>query len=201
MNSYNASPTDLLSSNYAKGNQSFILPLTFPDITEAKDLLERISYGGDIWELRVDLLHSASSQDPVGCPSASYVASQLEFLQKVSDLPILFTIRTVSQGGKFPDDGAKAALDLMLLAVERSCAYIDVECTWPEYLIAEICSRKKNSKIVGSFHDWTGDIRWAEETINPYVERNHFGGKIPFSPLIPAAYPDSRYPPTRYSIC
>jgi hypothetical protein len=43
-------------SNYVNGKQTFIIPLTFTDINDAKDIITRIGYGGDVWELRVDLL-------------------------------------------------------------------------------------------------------------------------------------------------
>ncbi|KAJ5279704.1 NAD(P)-binding protein [Penicillium angulare] len=49
----------------------------------------------------------------------------------MSSLPILFTIRTKSQGGKFPDDASKEALDLILLAIESGMAYDDVLLTIP----------------------------------------------------------------------
>jgi pentafunctional AROM polypeptide len=170
---------DPITANYAKRKKTFVLTLTLPDLAVAiasPGILRRISYGADVWELRVDLLQAPSPSKVNTMPSLCHVASQVDFLQSISDLPIVFTIRTVSQGGSFPDDSAKEALELMLMAVEKECAYIDVEFTWPAYLIEEISRRKENSKLIASFHETTGNLRWTCELLDYYLENDKFGG-------------------------
>jgi 3-dehydroquinate dehydratase type I len=169
---------DVLDSNFAAGKQTFIIPLTFPDITEAGDIITRVGYGGDIWELRVDLLTHYAQVGETNLPSPDYVEQQIKALQSMSDLPILYTIRTKSQGGKFPDDAADEALSLMLLAVCYNIQYIDVEVEWPESLLTAITAKKSSSKIVASFHDWTGNMRWTSQKLQDrFKQADGFGGR------------------------
>lgn len=170
--------TDIIFANHASNQKTYILPLTFPSITLAIPNLTRMSYGTDIWEMRADLL--SPSTEPIGIsnlPPLGFVKEQISLLQQHSDLPILFTIRTVSQGGKFPDDEAQLALDMMLAAVEAGCEYIDVEIEWPESLIAEMNQKKGDSKVIASFHDWSGGIRWSGEGLKEkYLLADKMGG-------------------------
>lgn len=112
-----------------------------------------------MWELRVDLLRNSS--EPIGkinIPSPEYVKAQLELLQWLSQLTILFTIRTASQGGKFPDNAGNEALALMLIAVEAGVKYADLEIEWPVDLVEKLGERKGDTKLAASFHDWTGTV-------------------------------------------
>jgi 3-dehydroquinate dehydratase type I len=176
----------LISRNFAAGEQTFIIPLTFTDIRDAIPILPRISYGGDIWELRVDLLSpSRSPLSSTNLPSLDYVKAQVQALQSMSKLPILFTIRTKSQGGKFPDDKADEALALMLMAVECGIEYVDVEVEWPESVIGKLMKRKKGTELVASFHDWTGNIRWTSQLLrDKFAQADAFGGMLSFPSIL-----------------
>ncbi|KIW48940.1 shikimate-5-dehydrogenase [Exophiala oligosperma] len=174
----NGTKQDLISSYYAQAKQIFLVPLTFPDLTQTGSNLERISYGGDVWELRVDLLRL---NEGTKVPSKDHVLSQLDWLRQRSNLPIIFTVRTVSQGGKFPDYAAPEALELMLLAAQHGCEYIDVEFAWPESLKQEIVKHKGTSKLIASVHDWTGDIRWSDSLFEHYIEQNTYGDILKLS--------------------
>ncbi|RPB09951.1 shikimate-5-dehydrogenase [Morchella conica CCBAS932] len=169
--------TDLITAHHAAGKKTYILPLTHPSITTLLPLLPLLSYHTDIFELRVDLLCDPAS--PTSPPSCSYLKSQLSLLQQATELPIMFTIRTVSQGGKWPDSAHEAALEAMLIAVREGCAYVDVEIEWPQEMIDVMVREKGGSKIVGSFHDWTGDIRWGSEVLREKFERADSFGDIP----------------------
>lgn len=170
------STTDLISSNFAKGQQTFLIPLTFPDLSGLGDDLESIGYGGDVWELRVDLLQEPGAETAM--PSLAYVKRQLHYLQQNSTLPIIFTIRTASQGGKFPDDAHKAALELMLMAQEQECQYIDIECEWPRSLIDDMVARKGRTKIIASFHEWTGQTSWKDWWLSKRSLLDSYGGML-----------------------
>ncbi|KAI5847969.1 type I 3-dehydroquinase-domain-containing protein [Morchella snyderi] len=91
----------------------------------------------------------------------------------------MFTIRTVSQGGRWPDDAHEAALEAMRMAVRAGCAYVDVEIEWPQAMIDAVVKEKGASKIVASFHDWTGDIRWGDELLREKLEKGDSFGDIP----------------------
>lgn len=170
--------TDLITRNHIRGEKTYIIPLTFQDISVAAESITRMDYGGDIWELRVDLFSSSIQPlEKTNLPTMEYVKQQLELLQRLYELPILFTIRTYSQGDEFPDDASQEATALMIMAIDAGCQYIDVEIEWPASLIETIADSKADSKIVASFHDWSGNIRWSSETLKEkYSTANHFGG-------------------------
>lgn len=77
---------------------SFFVSLTIPDVTTAMDSLQEVMVGSDAVELRVDLLHDPAKPD--GPPSVGFVANQLALLRGSCDVPVIYTIRTVGQGGK-----------------------------------------------------------------------------------------------------
>ncbi|KAI6129330.1 EPSP synthase-domain-containing protein [Pisolithus croceorrhizus] len=142
-------------------NRSYFLSLTYPDVTPALPKISELTTGVDAVELRVDLLRESGLQTP----SPSYVSSQLFALRRATTLPIVFTVRTVSQGGAFPDDAPAEAGKLLKLAVRLGVEYVDVETTLPPPLIQEVVSLKGSSQIVASFHDWTGSVKWDSVTM------------------------------------
>ncbi|EXJ86306.1 hypothetical protein A1O3_03257 [Capronia epimyces CBS 606.96] len=156
---------DVISQRYRKGLHTYIITLKFPDLSVVhQDDLERIGYGGDVWEFRADLLEcpllGKTAVQPI-----QFIRNQLQILQRSTQLPILFTVRTVSQGGRFPDDAAHEALALMKLAVELGCAYIDVEINWPAFVIDEIRALVTSSRIVASYHELSTNVRWTSAVL------------------------------------
>ena len=76
---------------------SFFLSLTFPDIAQASHLLAAACEGVDAVEIRVDLLRSMEEE---------FVAEQVAVVRRCVGLPVIFTVRSVGQGGKFEGDEA-----------------------------------------------------------------------------------------------
>ncbi|THU90417.1 Shikimate dehydrogenase [Dendrothele bispora CBS 962.96] len=153
--------TPNLAPNLAWGRHSYFLSLTYPDITPALPRIEELSVGVDALEVRVDLLRDpkAGKQDsPI--PSPAYVADQIAALRRVTSLPIVYTVRTRSQGGAFPDDAQNEACSLLDLALRMGTEYIDVEISLPHTWITDMNSRKGCSQIIASWHDWSGDMKW-----------------------------------------
>ena len=174
----NGGVEEFISARYHKQIQTFIVSLTFPDLsTVATEDLTRISYSGQIWEFRADLLRPPTSTE---ASKASLVTSQLQILRKASDLPIIFTIRTVSQGGQFPDEAVDEALEMIISAINEGCEYIDVQMSWPSTMREAIIQAKRQSQLIASFHDWTGDVKWTEAEIEKYVLAGSFGGVYPW---------------------
>jgi pentafunctional AROM polypeptide len=172
---------DSLFAKYAAGKRSSIICLTHNDLTRVDHHhLERITYGADVCELRVDLLDPHGPSVATSVPSAEYVIAQIDHLRKTSSLPILFTIRSVSQGGKFLDNAEEEARRLMLIAVEKGCEYIDVEITWPDNLISEVVRQKKNARIIASYHDWSGKVLWSGSALKEAYDRAIQYGGLPF---------------------
>jgi 3-dehydroquinate dehydratase type I len=174
---------DLISQRYTKDLKTYIITLNFSDFSLIfKGLIDNISYGGDLFEFRADLLQDASAGE-TAIPSLEYVKIQLQILQQLTTLPILFTVRKVSRGGKFPDGAAQEALDLMKLAVTLGCKYIDVEITWPSSTIIEsILAANENSTIVASYHELSGNVRWTSQQLqNKCLVAEAIGGMLPTS--------------------
>ncbi|KAL3493432.1 EPSP synthase-domain-containing protein [Aspergillus germanicus] len=142
-----------------KKEHSFFVSLTLPDLREAGDILEEVCVGSDAVELRVDLLKDPSSEGDI--PSVDYVVEQLSFLRSRISLPVIFTIRTKSQGGRFPDDAHDAALELYTLAFRSGVEFVDLEIAFPEDLLRTVTAIKGHSKIIASHHDPKGELSWA----------------------------------------
>ena len=151
-----------LAPNMSPNSRSYFLSLTYPDVTESFPHIEELTQGVDALELRVDLLHSPKDNDAIGTsiPSLAYVQQQVSALRRVSSLPIVYTVRTKSQGGAFPDAAVKEAVELLQLGLQVGVEYLDVEITLPEKSIKELNAQKGFSKIIASWHDWSGKVRW-----------------------------------------
>lgn len=156
-----------LSPNVGAGKRSYFLSLTYPDITPALPIIEELSEGVDALELRVDLLRSIKDADSAtyAIPSSEYVSTQLAALRRVTSLPIVYTVRTVSQGGKHPDKGEKEALELLELGLKAGVEYLDVEITLPEQGVRQLVAKKGSSKVIASYHDFSGNLKWNSATV------------------------------------
>jgi pentafunctional AROM polypeptide len=159
---------DYHERNLAK-TRSFFVCLSFPDIAPALDRIKAVTVGSDVVEVRVDLLEDPAN--PNGAPSVDYVGQQLALIRSQTQLPLLFTVRTKSQGGRFPDDAVSEALELYIIAVRMGLEYIDLEMTMPQHVLEKITSMKGNSKIVASHHDFPGQLRWNNGSWVPYFNK------------------------------
>ena len=148
---------------------SFFVSLTMPHIAAASQLLPRIVTGSDAVEVRVDLLEDPKST--LGIPSLDFLQEQIAQLRAVTSIPIVFTIRTLSQGGRFPDSFHDEALQLYKAAVRMGIEYIDLEITFPESLLATITENKGFSKIIASHHDPRGTLSWKNGSWIEYYNR------------------------------
>ncbi|SCU86173.1 LANO_0C06986g1_1 [Lachancea nothofagi CBS 11611] len=134
--------------------RSAFVCLTFDDLNDHKDKLVDITYGCDAVEIRVDHLKSYD---------LSFVTKQLSLLRTVTNsLPIIFTVRTKSQGGRFPDENQTELFDLLMLALKVGVEFIDLELTLPTELQYKIVNNKKNTKIIGSHHDFDAKFNWED---------------------------------------
>ncbi|KAH8816292.1 Shikimate dehydrogenase [Xylogone sp. PMI_703] len=138
--------------------QSFFVSLTMPDISQALDILPSVAVGSDAVEVRVDLLSDPDSKN--GIPSLEFLSIQIARLRSVVSLPLIFTVRTVSQGGRFPDNAHDEALKLYKAAVRMGLEYIDLEIGYPDELLQTVTENKGFSKIIASHHDPSGRLSW-----------------------------------------
>ncbi|RGP60492.1 3-phosphoshikimate 1-carboxyvinyltransferase [Fusarium sporotrichioides] len=143
-------------------DHSFFVSLTVPDVDEAVDLLPEVVVGSDAVELRVDLLQDRSVDS---------VTRQISTLRASAKKPIVFTLRTESQGGKFPDSAYEEGLELYRLAVRMGMEYIDVEMTLPDDIIKTVTESRGYSRIIASHHDPKGTMSWKNASWIQYYNR------------------------------
>ena len=149
--------------------QSFFVSLTCPDIAAAVGLMEEVTVGSDAVELRVDLLEDPKS--PGRPPSTEYVAHQVSILRSAISLPIIFTVRTQSQGGRFPDRDSDAALALYKLALRMGVEFLDLEIHFPDSLLQSVSTSKGPTRILASHHDPKGTLSWANGSWVPHYNK------------------------------
>lgn len=142
--------------------RSFLVSLTLADLAGATDLIPRVVVGADAVELRVDLL---GDRNPVS------VMAQVSILRKLAKKPIVFTVRSESQGGRFPDDEHQARQELYLLAIRMGVEYLDVELTVPDDVIEAVTSSKGQTRIIASHHDPPGALSWKNASWVPYYNK------------------------------
>ncbi|RHZ89728.1 hypothetical protein Glove_11g33 [Diversispora epigaea] len=159
--------------------KSFFVSLTYPNISPSLKDIPIITQGVDAIELRVDLLVQSDSQKFEDLDYISYVSHQLALIRRSSTLPIIFTVRSKGQGGKFPDSREKDMFKLLEYAVKWGCEYIDLEIGSSEDLILNLIKNKGYSKIIASWHDISGKMKWnSEEARNRYKIAEKYGDII-----------------------
>ena len=141
----------MLKRPVVPAGRSAAVVLTSPDLNEVVRDLESITIGADAVELRVDLFKDTS---------AEFVAAQIAVIRKHADLPIIYTVRTMSQGGKFPDENVDELKSLLLLGIRLGVAYVDLQLTAPNELIEEISSKKGFTRVIGTYQDINGELKW-----------------------------------------
>ncbi|CAK9785415.1 putative aromatic amino acid family biosynthesis-related protein [Cutaneotrichosporon oleaginosum] len=155
---------------------SAFLSLTFPDVTPALANMDVLTEGADAIELRIDLL-TVDGKPPTKpqLPPAAYVAKQLAHMRLVSSLPVVFAVRSKDQGGWAPSDDAAGYETLVRQGCRMGAEYVDVELAWPADTISRIVAGKRDSALIASWHDWTGDMKWdGPEVAAKYADGSRF---------------------------
>lgn len=142
-----------------KKQASFFVSLTVPNVASALQIIPRAVVGSDAVELRVDLLEDYSPE---------FVAAQVATLRAAAQMPIVYTLRTVSQGGRFPDTDYDSALQLYQMGLRVGVEFLDLEMTMPDHIIQTITESKGFTHIIASHHDPQASLSWKN------------GGWIPF---------------------
>ena len=138
---------------------SLFISLTLPTVIPNLESLKEVFVGVDAVELRVDLLKDPSSKNNI--PTNDFLVQQIAFLRSVTSLPLIFTLRTQSQGGQFPDHENAEAYRLYQQAMKMAFDFVDLEVSSPEGLKDEVQKNKKLSKIIASHHDPKGKLSWS----------------------------------------
>lgn len=148
---------------------TFFVSLTVPDMAKALEFIDQVVVGSDAVELRVDLLEDPDAAG--GPPGTLFVNRQLHILQSTTDLPIIFTVRTREQGGRFPSDAHDHALALGLLALRMGVEFLDVEIQQSEKYIRSIVGAKGETRIITSHHDPKGELSWSDGSWVPHYNK------------------------------
>lgn len=154
-------------ANISGKEQSFFVSLTVPDVAAALHLLPQVVVGSDAVELRIDLLVDPESS----IPSPDFVANQMAILRGSTSLPLIFTIRTESQGGKFPDNAFDEALALYRLALRSGVEFLDLEISWPDSMLRTVSASKAYTRILASHHDPKGLLKWSNNSWVPFYNK------------------------------
>lgn len=157
---------------------SFFVALTLPDLRSAVDKLPAITSGVDAVELRADLLKDPADSSRL---SPEFLTEQLAVLRANTSLPIIFTLRTVSQGGQYPDSADTAAVQLYSVALRMGCEFIDLELTAADVLRDFVISNKGHSSIIASNHDPAGNLPWTNGG-NAWME--HYNAALQYGDII-----------------
>ncbi|KAI1104429.1 Pentafunctional AroM protein [Jackrogersella minutella] len=135
-----------------KTRPSFFVSLTLPSVSSALDVIPRVVVGADAVELRVDLLDDISPES---------VGKQISLLRSTAKIPIIFTLRSVSQGGRFKYTSENELLPLYRMAMRTGVEYVDLEMTLSdETLDTIIQSRGSSTRVIASHHDPEGKLSW-----------------------------------------
>ncbi|KAF2133740.1 Pentafunctional AroM protein [Dothidotthia symphoricarpi CBS 119687] len=152
-----------------KKKQSFFVCLSAPHLQPCIQTLPEMVVGADAVELRIDLLEDPES--PEGMPSPEFVTDQLTLLRTATPTPVIFTLRTKAQGGKFPDDAYEQARELYRLALRQGCEFLDLEMTMPEDILREMAETRGFTSIIASHHDPNNELSWSNGSWIQYYNR------------------------------
>lgn len=167
------------STNHVKlsDRPSHVLELTLPSLTAshpALDAFEEITAGVDAIEVRVDLLKPAT-----GLPTVPFVAVQIASLRQRSTVPVIYSVRTVSQGGAFPDSEVDALFALLELGVKSGCEYVEIPARLDLDRVQAFAAEKQSTQLIASHYDFTGNLNWADESAKKiYKQLSTYGDLV-----------------------
>ena len=162
------------------GIWSHFVSLTCSDVSDIIPLLPEIRIGADALELRVDLVQDQSY---------SNIRKQIALLREHCPLPIVFTVRSDGQIGRFPSDDPRRIFDLLEQGLRAGVEWVDVEACWPDNVTNEFCALARSkyartSRLLGSYHV---TIPLSEDEISRYFRACHLGGYAHIVKLVTGA--------------
>lgn len=137
--------------------RSYSLVLKQADLRSLKSQFTEISTGVSAIEIDVDSLKDVNR---------STVCEQVSYVRMFSSLPIIFNVKTQSQGGKLKDSDLDALEGLYNLAFKLGVEYVDVQLDLPNEFLSKISGNKHFTRMIGSY---TSKSNWnALEWNNKY---------------------------------
>lgn len=179
----------------SKDERTYLATLPFEDLRPHVKLLPIITQGVDAIELRADLLRDPIDNignivtEAYGNPSLSYLSEQIALIRRhLPDYPIIFTLRTPAQGGRYPypaNAPAEALFTSLHHALKLGCEMIDIEMRLDANLTHKLIADAKVRKtsILLSWRDKRspreGGFDWSSiEAAGLYLEATNMGADI-----------------------
>lgn len=167
-------------------NPSFFLCLTLPDYNQFGPRLVSMVKGVDAIEIRVDLFrHPPNFEFTSGKLFQEYltfITNQIKIIkQYLPRLPIIYTPRTVAEGGEIPDSLSIHIIKaIYILGFYLGCELIDVQVNMPNEILQTVCQLRKetNSKIIASYHKLNEPLNWLGIECKELIEKGQTFGDI-----------------------
>ncbi|USW49088.1 Putative pentafunctional AroM protein [Septoria linicola] len=140
---------------------SFFIALTSPTIQQIVPILPEVTMGSDAIELRVDLLVDPDKEPGETHWRPGFLSEQVALLRASTTLPLIFTLRSVSQGGQFPDEATEQAIALYAEGLRMGFDFVDLELTAAPEVKEYVLNHRKMCTIIASHHDPKGQLSWA----------------------------------------
>jgi 3-dehydroquinate dehydratase type I len=136
-------------------------------------VLDQWLEGADAIEYRVDLLQAQKTDKDW----ISTAGTQLAHLRQKTKLPIVYTVRTSPQAGKFDLSLVPVYLELVQWGQRWGCDYVDAETTTlsEEQLdqVMELNKLYPSTKIIASYHDPEHMYTWHSSMIKEVYDKAH----------------------------
>lgn len=188
---YEPSPVRFEPSRRAR---SYLATFPFSDLSPHVKELPRLTLGVDAVELRADLLcdpmvRDAKIIEAYENPSLSYLSEQVALVRRhLPGFPLVFTLRTPAQGGRYPypaDAPAEALFKSLHHALKLGCDMIDIEMGLEEHLTANLIqdAKERNTSVLISWRDTSppkeGGFDWSStEAKALYDEAMQMGADV-----------------------
>ncbi|KAI9593296.1 EPSP synthase-domain-containing protein [Syncephalis fuscata] len=146
----------------------YFISLTFPDIRSiTQDQFDTVTEGANAIELRVDLLDYPRGEHVTIREVEEAILLQVTHLRWLTSLPIIYTVRTASQGGQFPDNQAELYERLCRLGLRVGCEFVDIELNAADLSVSKtarlLTQQRGLTRVIASYHDIAGKL-WHESS-------------------------------------
>jgi 3-dehydroquinate dehydratase type I len=158
-------------SSLRRTQSTFITPTVSNYDSVVPTLFNQWVEQADAIEFRVDYLTPMKKDAQAWINTAG---AQLAHLRQLTNLPIIYTVRTVPQAGKFDPADKDLYYQLLQWGLYWGCDYVDVELTTLSdgqfsVIVNEASyfqTRYPVTKIIASFHDPVHRYSWSDSVIS-----------------------------------
>lgn len=160
----------------SKKERTYLATFPFSDLHPHVKKLRILTLGADAVELRADLLRDPLARttkiiEAYENPSLSYLSEQMALIRRhLPGFPLVFTLRTPAQGGRYPypaDAPAEALFKSLHHALKLGCDMIDIEMGLDRDFTKKIIddAKERNISVLISWRDKTppnkGGFSWS----------------------------------------